>query len=214
MAKTLIYLLSNNWVTMFKNKMSLRLRIFISMILLVFTANLEREPASLATALISILYIPYVRTAVGKEKFWGFLSPSLKQGRDGFDISLPYFISLAPNYDLTLSPRYIEERGSGLAAEFRYLSKTSEGSIAASNIFQDRKFTNETNYHGNRWMAQWSHKSQISSNLFLDINTEGVSDNFFFENLNEDILGTKQKNYLMIVVFLGWTKDRAPELNC
>ena len=63
-------------------------------------------------------------------------------------------------------------------------------------------------------MAQWSHKSQISSNLFLDINTEGVSDNFFFENLNEDILGTKQKNYLMIVVFLGWTKDRAPELNC
>jgi len=153
---------------------------------------------------IPILYIPYVRTAVGKEKFSGFLSPSLKQGRDGFDISLPYFISLAPNYDLTLSPRYIEERGSGLAAEFRYLSKTSEGSIAASNIFQDRKFTNETNYHGNRWMAQWSHKSQISSNLFLDINTEGVSDNFFFENLNEDILGTKQKNYLTNQMSVKW----------
>ena len=153
---------------------------------------------------IPILYIPYVRTAVGKEKFSGFLSPSLKQGRDGFDISLPYFISLAPNYDLTLSPRYIEERGSGLAAEFRYLSKTSKGSIAASNIFQDRKFTNETNYRGNRWMAQWSHKSQISSNLFLDINTEGVSDNFFFENLNEDILGTKQKNYLTNQMSVKW----------
>ena len=56
---------------------------------------------------IPILYIPYIRTAVGKEKFSGFLSPSLKQGRDGLDISLPYFISLAPNYDLTLSPRYL-----------------------------------------------------------------------------------------------------------
>ena len=153
---------------------------------------------------IPILYIPYVRTAVGKEKFSGFLSPSLKQGRDGLDISLPYFISLAPNYDLTLSPRYIEERGAGIATEFRYLTKTSEGGIAASNIFQDRKFANETNYQGNRWMAQWSHKSQLGSNLFLNVNTEGVSDNFFFENLNEDILGTKQKNYLTNRLNVKW----------
>ena len=153
---------------------------------------------------IPILYIPYVRTAVGKEKFSGFLSPSLKQGRDGLDISLPYFISLAPNYDLTLSPRYIEERGAGIATEFRYLTKTSEGGIAASNIFQDRKFANETNYRGNRWMAQWSHKSQLGSNLFLNVNTEGVSDNFFFENLNEDILGTKQKNYLTNRLNIKW----------
>ena len=153
---------------------------------------------------IPILYIPYVRTAVGKEKFSGFLSPSLKQGRDGLDISLPYFISLAPNYDLTLSPRYIEERGAGIATEFRYLTKTSEGGIAASNLFQDRKFANETNYRGNRWMAQWSHKSQLGSNLFLNVNTEGVSDNFFFENLNEDILGTKQKNYLTNRLNVKW----------
>ena len=153
---------------------------------------------------IPIIYIPYLRTAVGKEKFSGFLSPSLKQGRDGLDISLPYFISLAPNYDLTLSPRYIEERGAGVATEFRYLTKNSQGGIAASNIFQDRKFTNETNYQGNRWMAQWSHKSQLGSNLFLDVNTEGVSDNFFFENLNEDILGTKQKNYLTNRMNVKW----------
>ena len=153
---------------------------------------------------IPILYIPYVRTAVGEEKFSGFLSPSLKQGRDGLDISLPYFISLAPNYDLTLSPRYIEERGTGVATEFRYLTEMSEGGITASNLFQDRKFANETNYQGNRWMAQWSHKSQLGSNLFLDINTESVSDNFFFENLNEDILGTKQKNYLTNRMNVKW----------
>ena len=53
-------------------------------------------------------------------------------------------------------------------------------------------------------MAQWSHKSQLGSNLFLNINTEGVSDNFFFENLNEDILGTKQKNYLTNRLNVKW----------
>ena len=87
-----------------------------------------------------ILYIPYLRTAVGKDKFSGFLPPSLKQGKDGIDISIPYFFSLSSNYDLTLSPRYIEERGSGIATEFRYLTKTSNGNITASNIFRDRKF--------------------------------------------------------------------------
>jgi len=153
---------------------------------------------------IPILYIPYLRTAVGKDKFSGFLPPSLKQGRDGIDISIPYFFSLSYNYDLTISPRYIEERGSGIAAEFRYLTEASKGNITTSNIIKDRKFSNETNYQGNRWMAQWFHRSQLGSNLFIDINTEGVSDNFFFENLNEDILGTKQKNYLTKRVNAKW----------
>ena len=153
---------------------------------------------------IPVLYIPYLRTAVGKDKFSGFLPPSLKQGRDGVDISMPYFFNLSSNYDLTISPRYIEERGSGIAAEFRYLTEASNGNISTSNIFKDRKFYDETNYEGNRWMAQWFHRSQIGSNLLIDIYTEGVSDNFFFENLNEDILGTKQKNYLTKRVNAKW----------
>jgi len=53
-------------------------------------------------------------------------------------------------------------------------------------------------------MAQWFHRSQLGSSLFIDIHTEGVSDNFFFENLNEDILGTKQKNYLTKKVNAKW----------
>ncbi len=93
---------------------------------------------------------------------------------------MPYFFNLSSNYDLTISPRFIEERGSGIAAEYRYLTEASKGNITASNIFNDRRFSNETNYQGNRWMAQWFHRSQIGSNLFIDIHTEGVSDNFLF----------------------------------
>ena len=64
---------------------------------------------------VPILYLPYIRSAIGKENFSGFLTPSIKQGKDGLDLSIPYFFSLASNYDLTISPRYIEERGSGLS---------------------------------------------------------------------------------------------------
>ena len=166
--------------------------------------NAVIKGASLKIKEIPILYIPYIRTAIGKEKFSGFLAPSLKQGRDGLDISMPYFFNLSSNYDLTLSPRYIEERGTGISTEFRYLTATSQGNITASNLFQDRKFKQETNHQGSRWMAQWLHRSQVGSNLYIDINAEGVSDNFFFENLNEDILGTKQKNYLTKKVTAKW----------
>ena len=175
-----------------------------SLTLLETGRNAVIKGISLKIKEIPVLYIPYVRTAVGKDKFSGFLPPSLKQGRDGIDISMPYFLSLSSNYDLTISPRFIEERGSGIAAEFRYLTEASKGNITTSNIFKDRRFSNETNYQGNRWMAQWFHRSQIGSNLFVDIHTEGVSDNFFFENLNEDILGTKQKNYLTKKVSAKW----------
>ena len=175
-----------------------------SLTLLETGRNAIIKGVSLKIKEIPVLYIPYVRTAVGKDKFSGFLPPSLKQGRDGIDISMPYFFNLSSNYDLTISPRFIEERGSGIAAEYRYLTEASKGNITASNIFNDRRFSNETNYQGNRWMAQWFHRSQIGSNLFIDIHTEGVSDNFFFENLNEDILGTKQKNYLTKRVSAKW----------
>ena len=49
--------------------------------------------------------------------------------------------------------------------------------------------------------------NQLSSHLFLDILTEGVSDNFYFENLNEDILGTRQKNYLTRRINVKWVSE-------
>ncbi len=154
---------------------------------------------------IPIFYFPYVRTAIGTEKFSGFLTPSVKQGKDGLDLSLPYFIDLAANYDLTISPRFIEERGSGFSAEGRYLTKNSDGIIKVANFFKDRKFENLTGITGNRWSGKWDNTSQLSPNLLLRISSEHVSDNLFYEDLNDDILGTQQKDYLSRNIKIYWS---------
>ena len=86
---------------------------------------------------VPFFYVPYLRSGVGNESFSGFLSPSIKQGKDGLDLTIPYFFSFAPNYDLTLAPRYIQERGSGLDAEGRFLSKNSKGTLALSHFSKD-----------------------------------------------------------------------------
>ena len=146
---------------------------------------------------IPILYLPYARTAIGKEKFSGFLSPSIKQGKDGLDLSVPYFFSLAPNYDLTISPRYIEKRGSGISSEGRFLTQDSEGLIAFSYFISDRRFLDQTGENKKRWATKVNSQTNIGSNLYLSISTEHVSDDLYFEDLNDDILGTQQKDFLV-----------------
>ena len=141
--------------------------------------------------------MPYARTSIGKEKFSGFLAPSIKQGKDGLDLSVPYFFSLAPNYDLTISPRYIEKRGSGISSEGRFLTQDSEGLIAFSYFINDRRFLDQTGENKKRWATKVNAQTNLSPNLYLSISTEHVSDNLYFEDLNDDILGTQQKDFLM-----------------
>ena len=116
--------------------------------------------------------------------------------QDGLDLSIPYFFSLASNYDLTITPRYIEERGTGISAEGRFLTLFSEGLIGFSYFSSDRKYYSQTGNANKRWASRINSQSRLGSNTFIKINSEHVSDNLYFEDLNDDILGTQQKDYL------------------
>ena len=39
--------------------------------------------------------------------------------------------------------------------------------------------------------------SKLGTNLFLKINTEQASDDLYFEDLDDNIIGTQQKDYLV-----------------
>ena len=158
--------------------------------------NVEIRDIKLEVRKIPILYVPYLRTAIGNESFTGFLSPSVKQGKDGLDLSIPYFFSLASNYDITVTPRYIEERGSGMSAEGRFLSESSQGLMAFSYLSEDRKFYEQTRGKKKRWATKIDSESKFGSGLYIKIDSEHVSDNLYFEDLNDDILGSQQKDFL------------------
>ena len=151
---------------------------------------------------IPILYIPYLRTGVGNDSFSGFLSPSIKQGKDGLDLSIPYFFSFASNYDLTITPRYIEERGSGISSEGRFLSENSFGNLALTHFSNDRKYSDEVGKSEKRWASKLNTIYKNNSG-YIKIFSEHVSDNLFFEDLDDDILGTQQKDFLTRNVSIG-----------
>lgn len=62
-----------------------------------------------------LLYSPYLTFPLRKERKSGFLLPTYGMTtRGGVDLSVPYYLNLAPNYDATLTPRFMAKRGAML----------------------------------------------------------------------------------------------------
>ncbi|MED5368748.1 MAG: LptA/OstA family protein, partial [Pseudomonadota bacterium] len=102
---------------------------------------------------VPVFYLPYLtHPAPNVKKRSGFLFPIFKSSTDtGADVALPYFINLAPDYDLTLSPRYISDGSSMLGFEWR--QKTSRGTynIAGNGLWLDEEdnLDNDKTFRGN-----------------------------------------------------------------
>lgn len=90
---------------------------------------------------IPILYTPYVRFPVGEERLTGFLMPSLSlgtQSRNGTQLTLPYYWNIAPNADMTLTPRHMTERGTLWEGEARHLSRHFASEFSGGFLANDR----------------------------------------------------------------------------
>ena len=88
---------------------------------------------------VPVLYVPYISFPIGEERKSGFLFPSVNLGLDegGIDIALPYYWNMAPNYDSTITPRLISDRGFMLDTEARHLNQWAETKVGAAILFND-----------------------------------------------------------------------------
>ncbi|WP_449423309.1 LPS-assembly protein LptD [Rhodanobacter lindaniclasticus] len=65
--------------------------------------------ATMRIGKVPFLYLPYFTFPTDDRRKSGFLYPTLgNTSRAGFQVSTPYYLNLAPNYDATLDPRYYE----------------------------------------------------------------------------------------------------------
>ncbi len=85
-----------------------------------------------------VLYVPWFKFPVDDRRQTGLLYPSVSMsGRNGFDYRQPIYLNLAPNYDMTLLPRWMSKRGLLLDTEFRYLYGGGRGTITAAYMPDD-----------------------------------------------------------------------------
>ncbi len=91
---------------------------------------------------VPVLYAPIYSFPIDNRRKTGFLTPDISyETNSGAQVALPYYWNLAPNYDLTTTPKYIENRGFQLNSFFRYLeSPENYGEAYLSLTPDDTKF--------------------------------------------------------------------------
>ncbi|HEX5419325.1 MAG TPA: putative LPS assembly protein LptD, partial [Gammaproteobacteria bacterium] len=96
---------------------------------------------------VPILYTPYFTFPISSKRKSGFLTPSIGQrDRTGLDISVPYYLNLKPNLDMTLDPHYLSKRGLQVESQFRYLLPHSSGELDVSYLPNDQVIDRPRSY--------------------------------------------------------------------
>ncbi|AVP95710.1 LPS-assembly protein LptD [Ahniella affigens] len=140
------------------------------------------ENVRLQLGKVPIFYWPRMSFPTDAQRKTGFLYPQLGSANDsGFDLIVPYYLNLAPNYDATLKPRYIQERGLMLAAETRYLGEASLTEFEFSWLDHDRKADDR------RTSFDFRHQQRFGANWFLNADIRDVSDDRYFEDFGDSL---------------------------
>jgi len=88
---------------------------------------------------IPILGAPYLSFPLTDKRKSGVLPPTINiDNISGLELTLPYYLNLAPNFDATLYPTFMSKRGVDLGGEFRYLEPSYNGEVRAAYMPSDR----------------------------------------------------------------------------
>ena len=134
---------------------------------------------------VPILYLPWLSFPVGNQRKSGFLFPSMGNSqRGGLQVSAPYYLNLAPNYDLTLEPTLYARRGADLFGTLRFLSDSARGSLDGNFLPDDRLIGR------NRSRVQLLSQVELPNDWQLHLNAQNVSDANYFEDFAQGADGT------------------------
>lgn len=155
-----------------------------------------------------VLYLPYLSFPTNRERKSGFLMPLGGYSNvGGFDLGFPYYLNLAPNYDLTLIPHAYTERGVMMGAEYRYLTSKSYGLISGSFLPNDAAYRNFLHSHEelfprlkdnstNRWSLGVLDTTQLTPELRFNVNVQQVSDDYYFQDFSTNLALVTQRQLL------------------
>jgi LPS-assembly protein len=126
---------------------------------------------------VPIFYTPYISFPLGDQRKSGLLFPAFGHSTtNGYQLEVPYYFNLAPNYDLTLTPGVLSARGVQLGAEFRFLTETSHGTFDGTFLPSDKQT------HFDRDYVHVTDTTDLTHGLRFDADMAAVSDISYFSD--------------------------------
>ena len=126
---------------------------------------------------VPVFYTPYLAFPLGDDRQSGLLFPSFgHSGKNGYQIDVPYYFNIAPNYDATLTPGYLSKRGIQFGGEFRFLTEGSHGQL------EENFLPNDAIQNSDRYFVHFTDITNIAPGLRFDTDISGVSDSNYFSD--------------------------------
>ncbi|MGV6806393.1 MAG: LPS-assembly protein LptD [bacterium] len=176
----------------------------------------EARDVTLRLAGVPVFYTPWIRYPLSDKRTSGLLFPSVAISDDnGIDFSQPIYLNLAPNYDMTITPRYIQERGAALELEARHLSSYTETTIGGNFLSDDKggddkddsldPFGKRPSEGDDRWIAYVEHEGGFDQPWRSSIDYTEVSDGDYFRDIGTTTLQSNSTTNLLQRAELGYT---------
>ncbi|HSG89278.1 MAG TPA: LPS-assembly protein LptD [Pseudomonadales bacterium] len=162
--------------------------------------------ATLEIADVPVFWAPYLEFPVTDERHSGLLFPTVGYSNDnGADLSVPYYMNLAPNYDATLTPRFMSERGLLIEGEARQLTGQMRNTIGGAWIKQDDNYDGERSFDEfrervragleppgvfraeERWLASFEHQGRWLPGITSQVDFAEVSDKDYLRDLGTEL---------------------------
>jgi len=131
---------------------------------------------------VPFFYLPYISFPIDDRRKSGLLPPSFRSSEiSGYDISVPYYLNLAPQRDATITPRYISKRGTMLGNEFRFLTARHYGRLNLDYLSDDKLFGKA------RGQAKYRHEGRLAPRLTTSIDLNYASDADYLSELSNSL---------------------------
>jgi lipopolysaccharide assembly outer membrane protein LptD (OstA) len=135
---------------------------------------------------VPVLWIPWAFFPVKSERETGFLMPDFQLGgRNGYGVGLPFFWAAHPQVNLTLTPRFLTERGYKQDVDLEYVfGEESGGDLFVSGL-NDQYDDNTLATNRARWGVIWEHDQFLPANWRWQTDLNLTSDNFYSDDFQE-----------------------------
>lgn len=137
-----------------------------------------------------VFYTPYMNFPIDDRRQTGFLWPSIATTDGGLDVTIPYYLNIAPNIDATIAPRPITDRGTMYEGELRYMNSFSNWQFNGSQLSKDDQ-TGE-----DRWFMAAKENGQLNSYISTVIDYNRVSDADYMHDFSVSSLNIKRQTSL------------------
>jgi len=134
---------------------------------------------------VPLLYFPAATFPIDDRRRTGLLYPTIGRAKEiGTEFSQPFYWNIAPQMDMTLTPRYMSRRGVMLGDEFRYLGRRYEGELQLDYLNRDQVRKQDRYYY------RLKHNYRPDRHWRIQLNGGVVSDGNYFSDFSGELSTT------------------------